>query len=135
MEINLPGELSGTHWVDCSSLRPVPDNQEVFMHSTRTFSIIIEVLESSPMTAREHFQELAEMNEADDSGLIEGFGEGEAGGWQDLEGQRAWIGVGLRREEKADLLVSINSQDEKDLKFLTPLMRSLVIKDPKLFDE
>ena len=141
IEIKLPEEAAGTHWIDCSSVRPVPDHQEVFMHSERNLSIIIEVLESSPMTAREHFLELAEMNEADKHELCSKDEAGneevknEVVGWQDVRGEMVWIGVGVKREEQADLLVSVNSDKEEDMKLLSPLMRSLVLKNPKLFDE
>lgn len=136
MVINLPEEGAGTHWIDCSSIRPVPDHQEVFMHQERYLSIIIEVLETSPMTAREHFLELAEMNEADQHHVNNvADDELEAWGWQDIKGKRVWIGVGLRKEQKVDLLVSINSDKEEDMKQLPLLMRSLVVKDASVFEE
>lgn len=113
------------------------------MHQERNLSIIIEILESSPMTAREHFQELAEMNEASNYEIVkvhekENGSEVDGGvwGWQEIRGERVWIGVGLKREEQADadLLLSINSDREADMQQLPLLMRSLVLKDPSLFE-
>ncbi|KAL3901984.1 MAG: hypothetical protein SGCHY_000165 [Lobulomycetales sp.] len=69
LQVSLPG-----HFVDVSTLRQVPDNQEVYVDSTSDMSLIIELLETpddvETVPAVFHFQELAECNSATESSTI-----------------------------------------------------------------
>lgn len=54
-------------FIDVSSIRQVPDNQEVFVHSTLDATLIIEILESSDNSsslASFHFNNIAEDNDS-----------------------------------------------------------------------
>lgn len=64
MSISLPAFA-----VDVSTLRDIPDNQEVFVHSSTDQSIIVEILqyldEADEQAVRSHFDSLATDNECD----------------------------------------------------------------------
>ncbi|KAI0225691.1 Ran guanine nucleotide release factor [Lamellibrachia satsuma] len=64
MSISLPAFA-----VDVSTLRDIPDNQEVFVHSTTDQSIIVEILqyldEGDEQAVRSHFDSLASDNECE----------------------------------------------------------------------
>ena len=136
LEIKLPKEGAGWHWIDCSSLRPIPDHQEVFMLNNRNISIIIEILEESPMAVEDHFTEIAECNEASETGTFKGESESKdrGYGWQLIKGEKIFLGLGMKKEGTSVILVSINSSDEEDMKFLKDLVCSIEVKDPSLFE-
>jgi hypothetical protein len=94
LEIKLPKEGAGWHWIDCSSILEVPDHQELFMLKDRNdMSIIIEILEESPMSVEDHFEELAHCNEASKTGPFTKGGGGDWGsGWQLVREEKIFIG-------------------------------------------
>jgi Ran-interacting Mog1 protein len=60
-----------SEWFDCSQIRQIPDNQEVFSDMKSDRSIIVELLEadddvSDGGASRYHFMEIAHVNSADD---------------------------------------------------------------------
>jgi hypothetical protein len=136
LEIKLPKEGAGWHWIDCSTVRQVPDHQEIFMLNNRNVSIIIEILEESPMTVKDHFMELSECNEASETGNFKEDKDCEdrGYGWQLIRKERIFLGLGLKKEGTSVILISINSVDEDDMKFLKDLVCSIQIKDPSLFE-
>jgi len=73
MTVSLP-----VHFKDASDVRPVPDNQEVFVYVEKDQSIIIELLSStelSNLSMQEsilfHFNQLAKDNDAANSEILE----------------------------------------------------------------
>jgi hypothetical protein len=57
---------------DASTIRPIPDNQEVFVSNINEESIIVELIEYNPlMTLEDHFSQLAEDTEVDRCAVVE----------------------------------------------------------------
>ena len=106
------------------------------MLNNRNVSIIIEILEESPMTVKDHFIELSECNEASETGDFKEDKESEERGygWQLIRKERVFLGLGMKKEGTSVILVSINSIDEDDMKFLRDLVCSIQVKDPSLFE-
>ena len=62
-------------FIDASSIRQVPDNQEVFLETDTDISIVIELLENADVSDAEacefHFRELADCNQAESTTTLE----------------------------------------------------------------
>ena len=95
----------GEEWIDCSAIRPIPDNQEVFMHPTNNLNIIIEILELSGHSLQKHFDELAELNSA----TTFHFDEERRFGWQEINGERVSIRLSAIQipERNTEILITV----------------------------
>jgi hypothetical protein len=118
-EVELPKDRS---FFDASTVRPVPDYQEVLVDDSVVASFIFELLETPSVPVTEeagksaaflHFDTLAEENNAEIMELKEGNSNGEfshVSGVQRLEGQEHLIYLAVRRMKRhdCDIVMTLN---------------------------
>jgi hypothetical protein len=120
IEVALP-----TEFIDASSIRQVPDFQEVYLHSTFEISIIFELLEHTEKDIKdsllEHYEIVYEQTFKGESYLYEEFGVIKVGD----------VIMGLKPLEESDFLITVNGEFSLDM--LLALMKSIKLVDKKLF--
>ena len=144
LEISLPNGA-----IDASTVRQIPDNQEVFIFRDSDDSWVIEILEEQPnelsAQIRKHFEALGDDNEAQEVlvNLVESpfhnkimlTGIQKIKKFNSSQVDTVNIALGLYRisEYQAEILVTWNSLFSVDLESFRMALDSLKLKDASIF--